>query len=804
MTRALLTIFLTLALATQAHAQAPRIAIVSDPASQDLAALVTAEISSNPSVSLVERDDLAKIGDEAKLQQMAGSDATALGKLLGADGLVFLDRRSDGPHVRLTAVNLGYALFDDVVPGTADPATAAKALGHLIAADALKLKLAPAQAVPLSLLNLRADYATADSTRIERDLTLLLESRLASAPKYVVLERRHALSLGWDRSLTAASTPLLHGAYVIDGVLDFPLQGSSPDISLHLRIRQPGGKEETMDLHGSTNNLAALVEQITVAIGKSTGTTEPAAIWQPQTEAREYLMEAIWGWQHHAEDVALEALDSADLLGETAPDATALRILLLKRRAWEGIEQGNNTTDPLPNGSPSLEKRTNDALEALRLVMLYHNQQMYSRLQFLKSSPHMEFDVRDWNIEEDASFLATKLLVYLDEAKSPRADELRQALRAVTGYDPLHGKIGAAYRSNPWLQRDAFADEWASSLDEELAFYWLECTQPNQFIPTWIISGHGQNFCHRFLQSPDAEKKAFDQFTAKLKGDPAGRLAGALIDACSADPTTAGAGYDAFLDELWLRRDTLFAGKGMRDEWALARPVPKDLCLQHAAHALPLLHEFLRRAVDYEQQPDAVDLLWQPEGWSEPDAPGVWADYLGFKQRISENWLSHGRNLEALTPVLTAMEDSFRKKFPLVAKTAVTTSEPLVVRRFWSPNELPGQPNERLTIPDFQMAPDGMPVVLGRYYADPPATSIYTVELPGFQTNLVPVPKANNARSLRVTPEAYFVEYYRRDDPNQVLGRFDRRAQTWEEHAMKWPNNYMETWRSRHSTSLHP
>ena len=45
-----------------------RIAVVCDAASNDLAPLVTAELSSNPSVMLVERNDIAKIGAKAKVQ----------------------------------------------------------------------------------------------------------------------------------------------------------------------------------------------------------------------------------------------------------------------------------------------------------------------------------------------------------------------------------------------------------------------------------------------------------------------------------------------------------------------------------------------------------------------------------------------------------------------------------------------------------------------------------------------------------------------------------------------------------------
>ena len=41
-----------------------RVAIISDADNQNLAALVTTELSSRPDISLVERDDLAKVGDE--------------------------------------------------------------------------------------------------------------------------------------------------------------------------------------------------------------------------------------------------------------------------------------------------------------------------------------------------------------------------------------------------------------------------------------------------------------------------------------------------------------------------------------------------------------------------------------------------------------------------------------------------------------------------------------------------------------------------------------------------------------------
>jgi len=69
--------------------------------------LLITELSNSPNITLVERDDLAKVGDELKLQQLADSDAVALGKLIGADGLIFISKGADGPAIRFTAVGLG-------------------------------------------------------------------------------------------------------------------------------------------------------------------------------------------------------------------------------------------------------------------------------------------------------------------------------------------------------------------------------------------------------------------------------------------------------------------------------------------------------------------------------------------------------------------------------------------------------------------------------------------------------------------------------------------------------------------------
>jgi hypothetical protein len=788
----LAAIFIAFAFVSSGAAAAPpsvRVAIVSDANEKDLAVLVTTELSANTAVTLVERDDLAKAGDELKLQQLAGSDAVALGKLIGADGLLFIGKGPNGLQVRLTAVGLGYALFDDQIESSVDLSQEAKALAHRVEGYAPKLKLSPAQAIPISVLNLRADYATPDSTTLERKLTLLLESRLASLPEYVVLERRHGWSLGFEHSLSANPKPLLQGTYVVDGTLSFPMQSQGAgDVIIHLRLRSPNNQQTPLEIHGPINDLPRLVEQMTTEIQKATGTTAAAPPWQSQKEALEYLEEGIWAWQHNANDAALEALDSAELLGETAPDLVAARIGLLRRRAGQGMELQTNQENPLPSGSPSLDQRTDDTLEAIKEAARYSDENMEYKLQLL--NPRQNMDVRAGEIKGKIAALASKLLVYLDQATSPRADELRQALRAITGYDPLHGKLGAGFFAHPYLLHDVYADEWANSLEEELAYYHLLYTVPNQFLPPWLVTGHGEKFCHRFLNNPEKEEKTFDQFVQALQNDPAGKLSYLLIMSSSPDDATADAAYKGYLEQLWNRRDDLVQEKGLRSEWYNAQFLPDNLRKRHATDAIPLLRYYLTHVNAFRYWEHSMETMWQPEGWSEADAAAVWTDYLAYKQRAEVSWKAHGSNEDALVAGLAKFEELFLKKFPQLATLKTPSTDSLVVRLLWDPWGLPGTPKTSFTIPGSDTINDSLYWV-GVFNSEGLSAEIYKIHLPDMSIEHISVPELMNPQQIQVTPDALYLDYYSLVQPPPSIphrmGRFDFKTQTWTVHTFSFP-----------------
>lgn len=779
------------ATAATAPSAPSRLAVISTADMSDLAAMLTTELSGNPDITLVERDDLAKVGDELKLQQLAGNDAVALGKLIGADGLIFFSKGPNGLQVRFTAVGLGYALFDDQIASETDLPQLAKSIAHRVAGYAPKLKLDPAKAIPISVLNLRADYATPGSTTLERKLTLLLESRLASLPEYVVLERRHGWSLGVEHSLSANPKPILQGAYVVDGTLSLPLQDQRPeDVTIHLRLRSPNNQHSPLEIHGPISDLPGLVEKMTVEIQQATGTTSGAPSWQPEKEAREYLEEGIWGWQHGASDAALEALDSAELLGEKAPDLIPVRIAILEKRASVSLTLAKqDSSGPMPECIP-VDQMIDDTLRAIADATRYDSEKMQARLQFLTWEYHME--VRTDQIKEDLSNFTSDLLVFLDARQSPRADELRQALRAVTGYDPLRGKLGRADMSHPLNVLTDSKDEWDLTVQEELARYHLLATTPHQFLPPDLLTSHGDGFCQRFLKTPEEQRKAYHQFVQELKDDPKGQLTYQLIMSCATDAAVADAAYTAYWKEMWNQREELVSQKVQVEEWTSARPVPATLRRKHASEMIPVLRYYLTHVNNYRDWEYSWDTFWQPDQWSEADAASIWADFLGFKQRAEADHLARKYG-----PIdLSAFEEPFQKRFSQYAIRNAPDRIPefLVVKRLWHPWLMPGSPETRVYITNCQEAENALWLTAWFPGLEVPKTFLFKISLPDFKAELVDLPEMVNPGRLTADANALYVNYalpakLAPSDPDRIA-RFDFKTQTWETRTIDFPHDH--------------
>jgi hypothetical protein len=763
-------IWMALILSASAEPSPARVAVISDADNQNLASLITTELSDNQGIRLVERNDLAKVGDELKLQQLASSDSVALGKLIGADGLVFISKGPSGLQVRFTAVGLGYALFDDQIASETDLPQLAKSIAHRVIGYAPKLKLDPAKVIPISVLNLRADYVIGDYATVERKLTLLLESRLASLPDYVVLERRHAWSLGLEHSLSTPAKPLLQGAYVVDGTLTLPAQGTN-EITTHLRLRSPSNQQTLLEIRGQMNDMPSLVEKMTTEIRKAAGTGAIALPWEPEKEAREYLLEGDWGRRNHANDAALEALDSAELLGEKAPDLLAVRIPVLCALA-AGSEPFLSGHDPLPD-DPSPDRRIDAALRAIDDQTRYQKEHLESKLQILDD--FHTGDGRTGYLAELVGRAASKLLVMLDRTKNPRAGEVRSAIRVFANYDPLNGQI-----PGDWSTAIEFADDWSVSMDEELAYYrTLASKYPWAAYEGWRLRwGINPNtFCAHFLATPEARQAAYFKFLRDLVNDPVARPAALLYLAERCDAGQKDAACRALYNDLWAEREDLLKTKrfGYIVNYAFEleqnrRPPVADPKL------IALLHFVLQPTTDSSLFSDE---MWCPEIFPTDAAPRLWSELQDYEKRYEA---AKGKN-----GYFAGMNQRYTDRF-CTSVPSDSQPPPLVVNRFWYPKDS----TRRLLFTGraFVPTPDGLWVV-GILDGIPEQGGLYHIDLDTFQTTAMIRAQASNPRDLLVTKDAVYVICLTRDDPaTTMIERFDRALNTWNEHEVPGSTSY--------------
>jgi len=772
-----------------------RVAVISTADTADLAALVAAELSGNRNLVLLERDDLAKIGDEAKVQQLASSDAFALGKLVGADGLISLGKTPTGIEVRIIAVSLGYALFDDQISPDQNPDKMAKSIAHLVSGYAPKLKLDPAKAVPISVLNLRADYGTQQSEALERNLTLLLESRLTSIPEYVVLERRHAWSLGFEHTLTPSAKPLLRGAYLIDGTVSIP-PNAPGDCTIAARVRSPNGKDVAVSAKGAVDNLSSLADQLIAGIQAAVGRTVSQPAEAPVQEAQEYLGEALWGWRSGVPDAALEAVDSADLLGAVPENVVPLRIQILCSIADEGMENWypqSTSNDPAFDAN-SLATRADAMLRAIQETVRYRDQKLESKLgEFVPSNGGERLRFRTSQTITTVAYMASKVLLLLERANSPRADELRHALRSITNYDPLNGKKGGVERSNAGFSGDVadmFAGDWAQTLEEELAWLRLICVDTQQVLPRNVLRDPTQTFCARFLKTPEEREKAFDNFVESLKDMPQSKRTYFVLKTHEKDPAIADAAYLDYLAYIWPFRDEIATTENYsplpESVWSIA-PAVVD---RNPKAALPLIHTVLDAERPGQASIIVLKNLWKPAETDAADAANIWKEENDYvKRRTNVVMETKGRPDASFTAEMDSVMYYFREKFPAIVNAPAPESPaliaPLVVTKFWEPWQVTTTPKYSFMINTCDVSPDGI-WVGGLQHGIPVHGELFHVDLTNFTSEAVPLPDDKMPMQIKSTPDALYMIY----DPLEKAGkhslaRYDLKTSSWQSRPLQ-------------------
>lgn len=304
-----------------------KLAIITETADfTQVADLLTVALSAQPQIQILERAQMEKVYREQQLS--AGSrDFVKLGRVLGADGLLLLGQIRDGTNgflgVRLVAVKPGVMLWTErfAWPMQNSTAWASDLVPHLRGFWP-KLRVLPQDAVPLSVVNLRATVQSTEARELERQLTLLTMERLSREPQLFLTERHRLQALvaekEWDDLDESA---FWDGSFLLDGTLD--KAGYSPDtITISARLIPPkGGAPVQIEARGRRNDLSQVINQLAIQVLQHLKPEATNAPWNAADEAEQFYTEAQWALKWSLSPQAQAAAESAWALGKRTPES---------------------------------------------------------------------------------------------------------------------------------------------------------------------------------------------------------------------------------------------------------------------------------------------------------------------------------------------------------------------------------------------------------------------------------------------------------------------------------------------------
>ena len=178
--------------------------------------VLTAQLSGNLRLHLLERNEIEKVYREQMLSA-GNKDYLKLGRILGADGLMLLDvvrtKQATNLMARLIAVKPGVVLADE---GFTWPLahmdewslSFAKHLNLFLP----KLTVLAKDTIPISVVNLRSAVPSAEAQEAEQQLKLLTIQRLSQERQFFVLERQRMQLLSEEKELKSDESAFWNGS----------------------------------------------------------------------------------------------------------------------------------------------------------------------------------------------------------------------------------------------------------------------------------------------------------------------------------------------------------------------------------------------------------------------------------------------------------------------------------------------------------------------------------------------------------------------------------------------------------------
>ncbi len=344
--RLLLATVLATATATAADDD-PRLAVVGAHADAELADLLTAELSRQDGVVLVERDEISRIVEELELSQLtSGDEWLRAGRLLGAQGLLLLSRDTIAGQpvelARFIATDSGVVLGQVFLPDARAPLEdRLAAVTQRVVTLLPKLRTtAGAGGLRISLLGLRYELDSLHAEETERVVNTLLAHRLSYERDVLLLERWNMKELVWEKSLSfAASDPFATGSFLLAG----RISEQGEELAIELRLQAATEPPAVLVVRGRRDALPALVEALVGRIKEVLGKETQPLPWDPIAEGRSYAQLAEWALSNELYEAGVAAGETAAALGYRRRSSDRVRVQGYALLAYPGDFETRST-----------------------------------------------------------------------------------------------------------------------------------------------------------------------------------------------------------------------------------------------------------------------------------------------------------------------------------------------------------------------------------------------------------------------------------------------------------------------------
>ena len=308
--------------------------IATDPAQDEASALLSAQLSKQPGMSLVEREQIQALLREQSLQSF--SDAPSrLGRLLGAEFLLLLDSiPSDEdttiPTARLIDTRTSAVPAALVGSSSWSQSQWATSVANAALQARIQLNNQPTPKLALSLTPLLAQTATSQAQSLEQQLTRTLAVLLARQPAVLMLDRQELNQLILERDALGEEADFIKSGYVIEGSFSLKQTGEI-QASFHL-AKASGDEKESFQVNGHLTKLTGFYDACVKAIlSAADGGNEPE-LHTDSDEGEIFRATAFRMEKQLLFDQAIAAADTALALGVDDPELTRLLFHALTRK----------------------------------------------------------------------------------------------------------------------------------------------------------------------------------------------------------------------------------------------------------------------------------------------------------------------------------------------------------------------------------------------------------------------------------------------------------------------------------------